>query len=145
MNTEVLPEEKTITTTSLKPLEDRVIIKPDQAPDTINGIILPDSHKEKHKPHRGTVLAVGPGKLSDASAIQFKMLVALQFLCWCANKLTLGAFKIPEELVDIKPEPMPLKVGDRILYGHYAGTEAEDPKTKEKVLIMRVSDCFCFE
>lgn len=45
----------------LKPLEDRVIVKPSEAPDkTPGGILLPDMAKEK--PTRGKVLAVGPGK-----------------------------------------------------------------------------------
>ena len=44
----------------LKPLADRVIIKPTPAEEvTMSGIIIPDSAKEK--PLRGTVLAVGQG------------------------------------------------------------------------------------
>ena len=45
---------------NLKPLADRVIIKPTPAEEvTMSGIIIPDSAKEK--PLRGTVLAVGNG------------------------------------------------------------------------------------
>ena len=49
---------------SVKPLEDRVLIKP-SAPDkkTESGIYLPESAKEK--PIQGKVIAVGPGKLLD--------------------------------------------------------------------------------
>ena len=48
----------------LKPLADRVIIKPLEAEETTKGgIILPDTAKEK--PIEGTVIAVGPGKVSD--------------------------------------------------------------------------------
>jgi chaperonin GroES len=44
----------------IRPLEDRVLIKPMEAEDkTASGIIIPDSAKEK--PQRGTVVAVGPG------------------------------------------------------------------------------------
>ena len=44
----------------LKPLADRVIIRPTEAEETtINGIIIPDSAKEK--PLKGTILAVGNG------------------------------------------------------------------------------------
>ena len=49
---------------SLKPLEDKVIIK--QAPaetTTASGLVIPDSAKEK--PQQGEVLAVGPGKMDD--------------------------------------------------------------------------------
>ena len=45
---------------NLKPLADRVIIKPTPAEEvTMSGIIIPDSAKEK--PLRGTVMAVGNG------------------------------------------------------------------------------------
>lgn len=45
---------------NIKPLADRVLIEPTAAEETtINGIIIPDSAKEK--PLRGKVLAVGAG------------------------------------------------------------------------------------
>lgn len=48
----------------LKPLADRVIIKPAPAEEkTKGGIILPDTAKEK--PVIGEVVAVGPGKVSE--------------------------------------------------------------------------------
>jgi chaperonin GroES len=48
----------------LKPLEDRIIIKPlDAEEKTSGGIIIPDNAKEK--PQKGEVIAVGPGKFSD--------------------------------------------------------------------------------
>jgi len=49
---------------NIKPLEDRVIVKPSAAEEkTSGGIILPDTAKEK--PIEGTVVATGPGKLND--------------------------------------------------------------------------------
>ncbi len=49
---------------NLKPLGDRVIVKPMEAEEkTKGGIILPDTAKEK--PIEGTVVAAGPGKVSD--------------------------------------------------------------------------------
>ncbi len=49
---------------SIRPLEDRVVIKPLEAEEkTKGGIVLPDTAKEK--PQRGEVFAVGPGKLLD--------------------------------------------------------------------------------
>ncbi len=49
---------------NLKPLDDRVVVEPVEAEEmTAGGIVLPDTAKEK--PQRGTVLAVGPGKLLD--------------------------------------------------------------------------------
>ncbi len=50
---------------SLKPLDDRVVIRPVDAEETTaGGIVLPDAAKEK--PQRGKVLAVGPGRLLDS-------------------------------------------------------------------------------
>ena len=49
---------------SVKPLEDRVLVKPIEAETrTASGIFLPESAKEK--PMQGKVVAVGPGKLLD--------------------------------------------------------------------------------
>ena len=46
---------------SVKPLEDRVLVKPaEQATKTESGIYLPESSKER--PVQGKVVAVGPGK-----------------------------------------------------------------------------------
>ena len=50
---------------SVKPLEDRVLIKPsDPETKTDSGIYLPESAKEK--PIKGKVVALGPGKLLDS-------------------------------------------------------------------------------
>ncbi len=49
---------------ALKPLGDRLIVKPLQAEEmTAGGIVLPDSAREK--PQQGEVLAIGPGKLLE--------------------------------------------------------------------------------
>jgi chaperonin GroES len=49
---------------NLKPLADRVIIKPAEAEETTKGgLFLPDTAKEK--PIEGTVVAVGPGKVAE--------------------------------------------------------------------------------
>jgi len=45
----------------MKPINDRVVVKPAQAEEqTKGGIIIPDTAKEK--PQKGEVIAVGPGK-----------------------------------------------------------------------------------
>jgi chaperonin GroES len=90
---------------NLKPLGDRVIVKPMEAEEkTKGGIILPDTAKEK--PIEGTVVAAGPGKVSD----------------------------------DGKTIKMEVKVGDKVLYGKYSGTEVT--VEGEEYLIMRESDIF---
>ena len=49
----------------LRPLDDRIVVAPVEAEEvTAGGIVLPDTAKEK--PQRGTVLAIGPGKLLDS-------------------------------------------------------------------------------
>ncbi len=45
----------------LKPLEDRIVVKPaEEEQTTVSGIVIPDTAKEK--PQEGSVVAVGPGR-----------------------------------------------------------------------------------
>ena len=82
------PKEKPKSTTKLKPLGARVVIKPLEREEmTKSGIVLPDTAKEK--PQEGTIVAVGPGGLDK------------------------NGHKVE----------MTLKVGDKVLYQKYAGTE----------------------
>lgn len=50
---------------NIRPLHDRIVVKrlDDQAEQVLNGIIIPDSAKEK--PQEAEVVAVGKGKRSD--------------------------------------------------------------------------------
>ena len=49
---------------SIKPLEDRLVIKVVEAEQTTaSGLVIPDTAKEK--PQEGEVLAVGPGRVDD--------------------------------------------------------------------------------
>ena len=53
---------------NLKPLHDRLIVRPAEAEEkTKSGIIIPDSAKEK--PVQGEVLAAGPGKYDEAGKL----------------------------------------------------------------------------
>ncbi len=89
----------------IKPLGDRVVVKPAEAEErTKGGIILPDTAKEK--PVVGEVVAVGPGKIAD----------------------------------DGKKIVMEVKVGDKVLYGKYSGTEVTIEG--DEYLIMREADIF---
>jgi len=58
----------------IKPLNDRVLVKRmEEVQVTKGGILIPDTAKEK--PIEGKVIAVGPGKMSDAGsrmALQLK-------------------------------------------------------------------------
>jgi len=89
--------------TSLRPLGDRVVVKP-LARETVtkSGIVLPDTAKEK--PQEGEILAVGPGKVLDNG----------------------------------KRTATEVKVGQRILFAKYSGTEVK--VDGEEYLILRESD-----
>ena len=53
----------------LKPLGDRVVVKPiEQEEITAGGIVLPETAKEK--PQRGSIVAVGPGKVEDGKRVE---------------------------------------------------------------------------
>ena len=49
---------------SMKPLADRVVVQPMESETMKGGIIIPDTAKEK--PQQGKIVAVGPGKVSEA-------------------------------------------------------------------------------
>ena len=72
----------------LKPLGDRMVVKPTSAEEmTRGGIVLPDTAKTR--PQEGEVIAVGPGQTTDKGVLV----------------------------------PMDIKVGDRVMYSKYGGTE----------------------
>ncbi|PSL03264.1 chaperonin GroES [Haloactinopolyspora alba] len=49
---------------SIKPLEDRIVVKPlDVEQTTASGLVIPDTAKEK--PQEGEVVAVGEGRWDD--------------------------------------------------------------------------------
>ena len=53
---------------SIKPLEDRVLVKPlDAEQTTASGLVIPDTAKEK--PQEGEGLAVGPGRFEDCQRL----------------------------------------------------------------------------
>ena len=87
----------------IRPLSDRVVVKPlEETEEMRGGLYIPDTAKEK--PQQGEILAVGPGRISD----------------------------------DGKRIEMDVKVGDRVIYGKYSGTEIT--VSAEEVLILRESD-----
>jgi chaperonin GroES len=87
----------------IQPLADRVVVQAlEETEQMRGGLYIPDTAKEK--PQQGTIIAVGPGKLS-------------------------------EEGTRIVPD---VKVGQRVLYGKYSGTEVN--VDNEEYLILRESD-----
>ena len=53
---------------TIKPLEDRILVKTVEAEQTTaSGLVIPDTAKEK--PQEGEVLAVGPGRFEDGQRL----------------------------------------------------------------------------
>src|SRR3954451_16070899 len=62
--TKTTAKSSAASTPKVQPLADRVVIRANEREEmTISGIVLPDTAKEK--PQEGTIIAVGPGRLSD--------------------------------------------------------------------------------
>ncbi|MEX2586954.1 MAG: co-chaperone GroES [Actinomycetota bacterium] len=56
----------------LKPLGDRVLVRVEEAEEALpSGLVIPDTAKEK--PQEGTVLAVGPGAISDGKRVPLEI------------------------------------------------------------------------
>jgi chaperonin GroES len=86
----------------IHPLEDRVVIWPDDEAETMRGgLYIPDTAKEK--PTQGEVVAVGPGRMEKGQRV-----------------------------------PVDVKVGDKVLYGKYSGTNIT--LDGEEVVIVKLSD-----
>ncbi len=76
----------------LNPLADRVVVEPAPAEEkSSGGIILPDTAQEK--PQLGTVIAVGPGRVSDSGTL-IKMTVKK------GDKILYGKYSGSEVTVD---------------------------------------------
>jgi chaperonin GroES len=59
---------------SLKPLEDRIVVKPSEEEETTSsGIVIPDTAKEK--PQEGSVVAVGPGRFEEGNRVPLDVAV----------------------------------------------------------------------
>jgi chaperonin GroES len=64
MSTATKPSKKKATEVKIQPLGDRVVVEREESESkTAGGIVLPDTAKDK--PSRGTVIAVGNGRLLD--------------------------------------------------------------------------------
>jgi chaperonin GroES len=72
----------------LKPLSDRIVVRREAAEEkTAGGILLPDA--AKNKPQRGTVVAVGPGKLQkDGTRAQMQLKAGdkVLFTSWAGDE-----------------------------------------------------------
>jgi chaperonin GroES len=86
----------------ITPLEDRVVLIPDEDTETMRGgLYIPDTAKEK--PTQGEVIAVGAGRVEKGERV-----------------------------------PVDVKVGDKVLYGKYSGTNIT--LDGEEVVILKAAD-----
>ncbi|MEN1681245.1 MAG: co-chaperone GroES [Planctomycetota bacterium] len=76
----------------LEPMNDKVVVERDSSEDiTAGGIVLPDSAKEQA--NRGTIVAVGPGKVLDDGSrgeLQVKVGDRVLFTSYAPETITLG-------------------------------------------------------
>jgi chaperonin GroES len=88
---------------NLRPLHDRLIVKPLEEDRTSpGGIVIPDSAAEK--PVRGKIVAIGKGKILESGQVR----------------------------------PCDVKVGDKILFAKYGGTEVR--VDGQDLVVMREED-----
>jgi chaperonin GroES len=86
----------------LQPLEDRIVVKPNEGEETtVSGLVIPDTAKEK--PQEGKVVATGPGRFEDGNRV-----------------------------------PLDVKVGDKVIYSKYGGTEVK--LAGDELLILSARD-----
>jgi chaperonin GroES len=88
---------------NIRPLHDRVIVKPlEESRTSPGGIVIPDSAAEK--PIQGKIVAVGKGKVLESGQLR----------------------------------PCDVKVGDKILFAKYGGTEVKIDG--QELVVMREED-----
>lgn len=111
-----------------QPLDDRILIKPDPKEDNIKGLLVTEENQLKKL--TGTVVAVGTG----VPLHNIKLNISAD-----ADPNTIALIK--DVLAEIKAgRPLKVKVGDRVVYGQFAGTRV--PLEGEEYLMLRESDVF---
>ena len=100
----------------LVPLGDKIVLKQLEAEETTkSGIVLPGQAQEK--PQQAEVIAVGPGGMVDGTEV-----------------IAVG----PGGNIDGKEVVMQVKVGDKVIYSKYAGTDVE--LDGEEYIIVKQND-----
>lgn len=96
-------KEEVIMSVSIKPLEDRVVVRPVAAEQvTASGLVIPDTAQER--PQEAEVVAIGPGRVDDNG-----------------NRI-----------------PLDVKVGDKVIFSKYGGTELK--YGGEELLVLSARD-----
>lgn len=119
-------------TTKLKPLSNRVVVKPDdQQTMTRGGIHVPPM--SKYIPQFGTVIAVGPGYMAEVPYFVRLADPDLRGIPWTEEEIT-------------KPEfarmPMNVEVGDRVFFAKNSGVHIQIER--EEFIVVRLTDLLAF-
>lgn len=114
-----------------QPYDDRILIKPDPQEETRSGFLVAEENRLKRL--SGTVVAVGTGVPLHNLKINI------------TTDTNEQAVTMLKEIVDLikNGRPLKAKVGDRVLYGQFAGTRI--PLDGQEYLMLRESDVFMKE
>lgn len=114
------------------PLEDRVLIRQDEAKKEKGGILIPDTAQAK--PPTGIIVKIGPGKPRGQE----------EPIGYSVNDIfhdSIGGKTITDQDRVVPVYSTLLKENDRIMYARHAGVEIE--VNGETLLVMRFSDIIC--
>ena len=98
----------TATKVAIKPLEDRVVIMPnDEVEEMRGGLYIPDTAKEK--PTQGEVIAVGPGRVEEGNRVPMDVAVGDKVIYgkYSGTQYQLG----DDEVIIIKASDILAKIG----------------------------------
>ena len=98
----------TATKAAIQPLEDRVVIMPnDDAEEMRGGLYIPDTAKEK--PTQGEVIAVGPGRIEEGNRVPMDVAVGDKVIYgkYSGTQFQLG----DDEVIIIKTTDILAKLG----------------------------------
>jgi chaperonin GroES len=98
----------TATKVAIKPLEDRVVIMPnDDVEEMRGGLYIPDTAKEK--PTQGEVIAVGPGRVEEGKRVPMDIAVGDKVIYgkYSGTQYQLG----DDEVIIIKASDILAKIG----------------------------------
>ena len=124
----------------IRPIHDKLMVQPIK-PEKVSkgGIIIPEN--VKRPPMLGLVLAAGPGRPIENSTQPWMRRAFRVFFAWL-DELSKSQSSVPFKSLVPEPQdfiPNPVKVGDRVLFHRFSGTEIVD-NDDEAVILMCSED-----
>jgi len=123
-------------TPKVKLLDDRVLVKPDEKiTKSSHGLFIPESSQKEM--HQGIVVAIGdgldhPNSFSIKGVLNDIMLVLTGVEARASNAITMDVDTIHKMLDSNK---MKVSVGDKVVYGKFAGTDLEIEGVKYVIML----------